>query len=117
MTPIQDEATEAVLRYNVSHKKTRQIVERTIGLWKSVFRCLLQERVLCYSPVAAGHIINCCAILHNMRIKANLPFPNDLSLEIEDSGHDEHTEIISSNNILREGQIIRNTIVRNYFSQ
>jgi len=40
------------LKYNIAHRKTRRLVENTIGLMKSVFRCVDNSGGnLCYSSL------------------------------------------------------------------
>lgn len=55
-------------RYNRALSKTRQIIERCIGILKMRFRCILGERKLRYLPLKAGKIIYSCATLHNFLI-------------------------------------------------
>lgn len=52
--------------YTKALTKTRNIVERAIGVLKQVFRCLLGHRTLHYHPTAAGRIVYACCTLHNM---------------------------------------------------
>ncbi|KAG5863657.1 hypothetical protein JTB14_024337 [Gonioctena quinquepunctata] len=67
MTPINDvEPHAAAVRYNQAHASARNGVERTIGLCKMRFRCLLKERVARYEPIFVSKMITVCAILHNM---------------------------------------------------
>uniref|UniRef100_A0A0A1WVH7 Putative nuclease HARBI1 n=1 Tax=Zeugodacus cucurbitae TaxID=28588 RepID=A0A0A1WVH7_ZEUCU len=58
-------------RFNTRHAKGRIIVEKTIGLLKSVFRCLCSERGLHYEPFKAARIVNFCCALHNIRLNFN----------------------------------------------
>ncbi|XP_058984143.1 putative nuclease HARBI1 [Musca domestica] len=51
--------------FNSKHAKARNIAERTIGLLKTRFRCLLGARELHYSPIKAAVIANVCVALHN----------------------------------------------------
>ena len=66
MTPILDAAPDTPEAYYTNlHVHARNIVERTIGLLKACFRCLLVHRVLHYAPNVAGLIVNACVILNN----------------------------------------------------
>jgi hypothetical protein len=66
------------MKYNRSHKKTRRIVENTIGLMKMVFRCLDNSGGnLCYNPLKVCKIILSVAVLHNMRRNLSLIEEND----------------------------------------
>ena len=43
MVPFLHPRNRADERYNVAHKRTRSIVQRTIGIWKRRFACLSQK--------------------------------------------------------------------------
>lgn len=73
-------------RFNSLHSKTRNIVERSIGVLKNRFRCILGARQLHYNPDMAGKITTVCAALHNICINFNIvhdeiyvPLPNSES--------------------------------------
>lgn len=38
-------------------------------------------RKLHYNPITAGLIVNACAVLHNIAMRANLPVPNTSEVE------------------------------------
>ncbi|XP_035794891.1 LOW QUALITY PROTEIN: putative nuclease HARBI1, partial [Anopheles albimanus] len=61
--------------FNHKHSQARSVVERTIGILKSRFRCLLGARQLHYSPSKASSIVNACAALHNICRGYNMPDP------------------------------------------
>ncbi|XP_013190748.2 putative nuclease HARBI1 [Amyelois transitella] len=81
MTPVLNAAPNTPeAHYTNLHVHTRNIIERTIGLLKARFRCLLLHRRLHYQPEVAGSIVNSCVILHNMCNGAKLP-PQELTTE------------------------------------
>lgn len=110
MTPVQGAAQNSPeARFNLAHASGRNCIERTNGLLKTRFRCLLSERGLRYSPQNAVGIIYACCILHNMCILGGVGFHEE-EFRIEDinEGH-------SFIPISREGIQIRNSLIRRYF--
>nr|XP_049692948.1 putative nuclease HARBI1 [Helicoverpa armigera]XP_049693305.1 putative nuclease HARBI1 [Helicoverpa armigera]XP_049694269.1 putative nuclease HARBI1 [Helicoverpa armigera]XP_049694270.1 putative nuclease HARBI1 [Helicoverpa armigera] len=59
--------------YNNLHATARNTAERTIGILKGRFRCLLVHRVLHYDPEMVGKIIKACCVLHNICNRAGVP--------------------------------------------
>lgn len=89
MTPILDAVPGSPdYHYTNLHVRTRNIIERTIGLLKARFRCLLVHRVLHYKPRMVASIVIACAILHNICNGANMPVPE-----------------LSNDDVLREAQM------------
>ncbi|XP_055906525.1 putative nuclease HARBI1 isoform X2 [Eupeodes corollae] len=68
--------------FNKQHAKGRNIIERTIGVLKSRFRCLLNERKMHYAPSKAKQIVNACCALHNICIKYRVTDPEIVEEEI-----------------------------------
>ncbi|KAI4470811.1 hypothetical protein MML48_1g03717 [Holotrichia oblita] len=65
-TPVLNPATRAQNLYNNAHIRTRNVVERTFGIWKSRFRCL--TTCLQYKLRNVVRIIAATAVLHNIAI-------------------------------------------------
>ncbi|KAL0810556.1 hypothetical protein ABMA28_010676 [Loxostege sticticalis] len=118
MTPIsaaEDNSPDAF--YNDLHSTARNSVERTIGLLKGRFRCLLVHRVLDYHPDVVAKIVIACCVLHNMCNRAGMP-----ALQISEEERLEEAQIIAevqrrqtrdlpSNTDLAMGQIRRQNLV------
>lgn len=64
-----------IFRYNVIHGRTRQIVERTYGVWKRRFPCLSWE--LSTKLVYSTTIVVACAMLHNLALIFREDLPED----------------------------------------
>jgi nuclease HARBI1 len=58
--------TQPQRRYNYSHIRTRNVIERCNGVLKKRFPCLSKR--LQYSPAKVCEIIIACCILHNLAI-------------------------------------------------
>ena len=94
MTPILDAAPDTPERhYTDMHIRARNTVERTIGLLKARFRCLLVHRVLHYKPEVAASIVNACVILHNICNRAQLPVPELTDAEVHQEAQMQHNYV------------------------
>lgn len=121
LVPVADTARDTPeARYNTAFRKTRIIVEQTIGFLKSVFRCCNKHRTLHYSPLNSGNIVAACAILHNIRIDRNELADGDLdddsSSDDSSSDEDDEAEIIQPRAVLRQGKITRQSLITSRFS-
>ncbi|XP_054745699.1 putative nuclease HARBI1 [Anastrepha obliqua] len=114
MTPyrsVSEESAEAM--FNTKHAKTRNIIERTIGLLKTRFRCLLGDRQLHYKPEPSTQIANVCAAWHNVCIKYNIVISNDAPSPT-DNFHDMFDVDISDNSQNIEASQIRQQIKESF---
>ncbi|XP_064462725.1 putative nuclease HARBI1 [Ornithodoros turicata] len=84
MTPLSDLRTQSERRYNRSHIKTRNSVERAFGVWKRRFPCLRMKLQTRLERSAA--FICACAALHNIACVWNDPCPMDNMQIQEDEG-------------------------------
>lgn len=73
LTPVRNPYTESERRYNRSHIRTRNSVERMFGVWKSRFQCL--RNTLRFQPRNSCNVIIACAVLHNFCKQQNEPDP------------------------------------------
>ncbi|XP_065366236.1 putative nuclease HARBI1 [Calliphora vicina] len=87
-------------RFNHIHSQTRNVVERTIGVLKNRFRCILGARQLHYSPKVAAKITNVCAALHNICIYYKMDLPEiNIENNIRESFNIETTEDLTASSI------------------
>lgn len=91
-----------------AHKKTRVAIEQMFGRWKRRFYILHAEMRVKYDR--APMLIACCAVLHNIAVKHNLPdFEEDLDRD----------DVFEGDNVLNvhnEGTRFRNFIVNQFFN-
>ncbi|XP_039299968.1 putative nuclease HARBI1 [Nilaparvata lugens] len=95
MTPLLGnvEDNRAAAAYNRAHKKTRRLVENSLGILKEKFPCLNHLRV---SPIYAGKIFKCCTALYNIA-REEVNNLNEDEVEIEDGNAiDEHYENVGA---------------------
>lgn len=99
--------------YNKIHSTTRNTAERTFGLLKGRFRCLLVHRVLHYDPDMVSKIIVACCVLHNICNQAGLP-PLELPAHLQRSEERMlrllQSEAINHTSDLENGRLARDRI-------
>lgn len=81
LTPVLRSLNQAERNYNKSHKKTRNVIERTFGRWKNKFSCL--KRGLLNKLNTSIAIICATAVLWNLHIHINCLNNNTLVEEVE----------------------------------
>lgn len=85
LTPYRTSAHGSVeQKFNDSHSKCRNIIERVNGVLKNRWRCLLGARELHYDPKKASKIINVCVAFHNICIAYKCDSNNDILYEEEE---------------------------------
>ncbi|KAH9644707.1 hypothetical protein HF086_016415 [Spodoptera exigua] len=125
MTPVTDVTPDTPeAHYTSVHVGTRNIVERTIGLLKARFRCLLVHRVLHYAPPVAASIVNACVVLHNICNGANIPvqvLTNEEALleesrQVHTDTYQQSAATSQRNRELSEGLTVRNALISRLWS-
>lgn len=114
MTPLMSPATRAERRYNVSHKRTRCVVERTYGIWKSRFRCLHKSGgCMMFSPQRDVKVIAATAVLHNICVRNRIP------IQVEDDQEDHDLDMPDDDTDGQrrdvDGRMARQVIIDTYF--
>ncbi|CAG5006454.1 unnamed protein product [Parnassius apollo] len=115
MTPVDNAVENSPEgRYNYLQKRARCTIERTFGVLKGRWRCLLAARELHYCPETAGKIILACCVLHNMCIRAGIE-----GAELTEEEHQsERTRQVpfetaaSSTQALQAGRRARNSLIQ-----
>ncbi|XP_050339505.1 putative nuclease HARBI1 [Bactrocera neohumeralis] len=109
LTPYRDPEYGSLQNtFNRAHSSARNVIERTIGLLKSRFRCL--QGALQYNPQKVVKIVNVCCALHNICRCYNIECPNIETITVSTEVYDENSEILSHGRTQNEGQRIRNEI-------
>lgn len=109
MTPLLNPRTEAEILYNEAQIRTRNPVERSIGIWKRRFPVMALGLRL--NLETTQDVILSTAILHNLAISANEP---DLEADIEIQ--QQLDEFVPPDNVDNDGAY-RRQLIDNYFSR
>ncbi|KAK4297246.1 hypothetical protein Pmani_003630 [Petrolisthes manimaculis] len=126
MVPVGRPANAAERRYNTSLKKTRVVVEQTIGIWKARFKCIHQKGgTLCYSPLKCGKMAAATFLLHNYCRRRNIPLLDDPEHPEDPDDPDDPDDPIpapapaaaaAAGARLAAGQARRRQMIQEYFS-
>lgn len=109
LTPYRDpHYNSREYKFNLAHSSARNIVERTIGVLKSRFHCLMST--LHYHPEKVVKIVNTCCALHNICRRYNVQNnAGDIALSSRDS-EDDFATLPSNSSLRSEGVRIRDKI-------
>lgn len=111
MTPVQNPTTASQRAYNRAHKRTRVVVEKMFGIWKSRFRCLHKSGgCLMFSSQRCVNVIIATAVLHNIA-RDRVLFQISDDYEYDESQMD--TE--ENNDHELSGITMRSQLIENYF--
>jgi len=73
LTPVSTTTSPSEIAYNSAHSKTRVVIERCFGLWKSRFRCLDRSGgTLLYKAEKACQLVTATAVLHNFCVSRRI---------------------------------------------
>ncbi|XP_065357795.1 putative nuclease HARBI1 [Calliphora vicina] len=95
-------------KFNAKHASARNIVERTIGVLKSRFRCLLGT--MRYTPLKTSQIINVCCAIHNICRRYNVDCEEVITSTESEENDSQHEGEQSEREMFRVGQRIRENI-------
>ena len=113
LTPLLSPTTEKEQRYNIAHIKTRNIIERTFGVWKRRF-AILNKEIRTKLPTTKK-IIMSCAILHNIARDHNIPLPDEGEehFHVQNEVVEGDAEVEIEND--ESGLALRRRIIENWF--
>ena len=124
LTPLRDPQTRAERRYQRKHILTRNVVERTFGLWKNRFMCLHKwGGLMLLTPEKCCKVIIACAVLHNLAIDWKLPLidddgnilDEDLMVDVEADVTLADRQWLQQLEPTEEGDRTRNELIRSHF--
>ncbi|XP_049694849.2 putative nuclease HARBI1 [Helicoverpa armigera] len=110
LTPLQTPMTPAEHLYNESQIRSRNVVERTYGVWKNRFPILSKKILLSVSRVQA--VIVACAVLHNIAIDMR----DDHFEAIYSVGEPDEHDVVNQSSLENVGDAtVRSNLINDYF--
>ncbi|XP_069083640.1 putative nuclease HARBI1 [Pleurodeles waltl] len=101
LTPMRHPTTAVEYTYNEAHGRTRRVVERTLGLLMTRFRCLhISGGAILCTPQKVCQIIVACCMLHNLTLRHHIPL-----LDAEEVGSDDEED--NEDAVASRGELIR----------
>lgn len=110
LTPLENPITPAEQLYNESQIRSRNVVERTYGVWKNRFPILSKKIILHLSRVQC--VIVACAVLHNIAIDMHDAHFESIQDHAEDSIQNGENDQINNS----ENNTVRNNLINDYFA-
>lgn len=111
LTPLANPQTDAERLYNESQIRTRNVVERTFGVWKRRFPCIGSKLRVKVNNVQA--IIVSTAIIHNICMEKNDIMQEESLTNFEMMQDTDETYAVTSN---QSDQQYRQQLIDTYFS-
>lgn len=117
LTPFLLPKNDAEKKFNVAQRRTRSVIERTFGVWKSRFLCLHKwGRPLLFSPERCCKIITATAILHNICNLRQLPVIDDNGQVVNITPEEHVDDLFFNGEQRRDGVRTRENLVNTVFS-
>lgn len=111
MTPLRHPRGHAELEYNKAHRKTRNLIERTIALLKMRFLCLARPGgELLYAPEKVAKIILACCVLHNICKGYHVQLEEEADIEPE-----VHHRSAPAEHSTESGRLARASLIARFF--
>lgn len=109
LTPLNNPVTRGENLYNESQIRTRNVIERSYGVWKRRFPCLTKGLAVKLERTLI--IIVATAVLHNVAIDMNDNEPEDELVNMNDN-----IDLDVENDEGAHGEFIRRSLINNYFN-
>ncbi|XP_036340840.1 putative nuclease HARBI1 [Rhagoletis pomonella] len=97
-------------RFNEVHSKCRNVIERTNGVLKGRWRCLLGARELHYTPKKAAKIVNVCCAIHNICIHYKADFIANYEPTMDDCSDLSEQNALTQPQYINAAQRVRSDI-------